>query len=180
MRKFIAIIGGVVGLLAISIIIFYQYTKSHSPGELVKYGDIVSIKYYKPFKKGREIFGELVPFDEVWRTGANWATTIRLTRDIRMNKKEVAAGLYSIWTKPGKDNWQVILNEETGQWGIGLLDKKPNRDSERDVIMVETPVMHSEKPVEQFTITLEGRDNELEMVMIWDKTLISVPIEIIN
>ncbi|MDH5604401.1 MAG: DUF2911 domain-containing protein [Cyclobacteriaceae bacterium] len=176
MRILIAIIGGVVGLLAISVIVFFQYTKSHSPAELVKYDDSITIKYFKPFKKGREIFGGLVPYNEVWRTGANWATTIHLTKNILFKGKEVPAGIYTIWTVPGKESWQVILNEEAGQWGIGFLDGKPNHDPKRDVVKVETPVMHSEKSVEQFTITLEGRDDELEMVMIWDKTLISVPI----
>ena len=180
MKKIIAAFGVLVGLVAISLTGFYLYTKSHSPSTKTGYNDVLSASYSGPYKKGREVFGKLVPFGQVWRTGANWATTFTTKQEVRFKEQTLMAGKYSIWTVPRKDHWEVIVNEETGQWGIDPISKEANRDPEHDVIKVNVPVFRTEKVVEQFNIVFEGRDNEVEMVMIWDQTMVAVPIEIIN
>ncbi len=83
----------------------------------------ISIEYYSPGVKGRKIFGELVPYGEIWRTGANAATTIEFSKAVKIKGKEVPAGTYSFFTIPKKGKWTLILNEETQLWGTGNYDK---------------------------------------------------------
>ena len=83
----------------------------------------VTITYSRPGVKGRVIWGELVPYDKVWRTGANKATTISLSDDVTINGQSIAAGTYSLHTIPGKDQWTVIFNKVANQWGSYSYDE---------------------------------------------------------
>ena len=178
MKKILIVVVSIIAVVLLLMLIFRVYTKSHSPFESISYknGEI-QIDYCRPYKKDRMIFGELVPYDEAWRTGANEATILTTQKDIYFGKKSLPQGSYSLWSIPGKDSWQVILNSQTGQWGVNSSGKA-NRKPELDVLTVEVPVIHSEAEFEQFTIFFEEIKGEAELVLVWDKTMVSVPIVI--
>jgi hypothetical protein len=181
MKKFLIFLGVILVLiLGFSTYMRFVYTKQASPEEQVKLtnGDLkVSVFYNRPFKKGRVIFGELVPFDKPWRTGANEATAFETNKDLNFAGKPLKAGRYSLFTIPGEQIWSVILNSESGQWGI-KFNGEINRDSINDVLVVEIPSVLQEKEFEQFTISLEKSAGENEMILMWDKTLVSIPFSV--
>jgi hypothetical protein len=91
----------------------------------------VKITYGSPSVKGRKIWGGLVPYDKVWRAGANEATILETDKDLTVEGKKLAAGKYSLYTIPGEKEWQVIINSQIGQWGIertGETTRKPEKD----------------------------------------------------
>ena len=91
----------------------------------------VTITYGSPSVRGRKIWGGLVPYDKVWRTGANEATLFETDKDLMVEGKKLPAGKYSLYTIPGEKEWQVIINSQTGQWGIersGETTRKPEKD----------------------------------------------------
>jgi hypothetical protein len=101
-----------------------------------KIGDAnITITYGSPAVKGRKIWGELVPFDKVWRAGANEVTQIETDKDLVVEGKKLPAGKYSLYTIPGEKTWQVIFNSQTGQWGIERSGET-TRNPEKDVIVV--------------------------------------------
>jgi hypothetical protein len=157
---------------------FMKYqTKKVSPEETVTYesDDItLEVNYSRPYKKGREIFGGLVPFGEVWRTGANEPTTFLCSKDISIgvNEERLKAGKYTVWTIPNKTQWTLIFNSKMYGWGVGM-DGKPSRDPLFDVVRINLPAMPTKEPVEQFTIEFIYNVN---MVMKWDDTKVTMPI----
>jgi hypothetical protein len=141
----------------------------------IKYKDTyVKITYCQPRKRGRTIFGGLVPYGEVWRTGANEATEITFTKDVFINSTLLAAGTYSIFTIPEKDLWTVIFNKELGLWG------SYNYNDKLDVLRINVPAQATNAVTESFTIQFEQRNNMAELLLIWDKTRISIPIQFIE
>ena len=84
----------------------------------------IEIDYSRPGIKGREIFGGLVPYGKVWRTGANQATKIIFSTPVKLNGAEIPAGTYGLFTIPGKDEWTVIINKGAEQWGAYKYDEK--------------------------------------------------------
>jgi len=181
MRKFLIVLGIVlVVILGVLTYFRFYYTKSFSPENEVKYeqGDLkISVVYNRPSKKGRVIFGELVPYGIVWRTGANEATTFQTNKDLKFDDKILKAGKYSLFTIPNQEKWTVIFNAESGQWGVGF-NGEANRDPAKDVITVEAPSVTMNKEVEQFTIEIENMGGEHELTFIWDKTVVAVPFSI--
>jgi hypothetical protein len=160
----------------------FFYTKSFSPqGEVAFEKDNlkVSILYNRPSKKGRVIFAKdgLVPFGRVWRTGANEATVLKTNQSLEFAEQELPAGEYSVWTIPGPQTWKVILNSEIPSWGVGF-DGQAQRNPEKDALMVEVPIVTQDKEFEQFTISIDKMGDEMELVFIWDKTLVAVPFSI--
>ncbi|MEO8583830.1 MAG: DUF2911 domain-containing protein [Flavitalea sp.] len=94
-------------------------------------GATVTISYGSPSVKGRKIWGDLVPYDKVWRSGANEATQLETDKALTIHGKKLPAGKYSLYTIPGEKEWQVIINSQTGQWGIegsGETTRKPAND----------------------------------------------------
>ena len=173
-----------IGAAIIGLIILAGYyilkvqTKSFSPEDTVVYqqDDLeLEVFYNRPYKKNRVIFGGLVPYDEIWRTGANEATTFSTNKDILVDGSLLTAGKYTLWTIPGEDSWKVIFNSEMYPWGI-TLDEVPSRLPEYDVLIVEVPVHELETSIEQFTITFEERNDLIMMILAWDQTAIRVPI----
>ncbi len=149
------------------------YTKSHSPFELATYqadGLEFEVKYCRPYKKGRVIFGELVPFGAVWRTGANEATEIDFSKKVSFGGKGIGPGTYELFTIPDKYKWTVIVNRERGQWGA--FDYKP----ESDVLRVEVPSAEIEKELEQLTFAFEKFGDDILLRIMWDRTGVAVPI----
>lgn len=181
MRKFL--IFSLIGIAIIAAIVAFigfmqlRNTKSFSPEEEVVFekGDLtIKVFYNRPSKKGRDIFGALVPYDQVWRTGANEATTFEANKDLNIEGKTLKAGKYSLWTIPRPNTWTIIFNAEHGQWGVNSQGE-PNRDPERDVLSVEAHAVQQDQVFEQFTIAFEETGEDLEMVLMWDRTLVSLP-----
>ena len=146
-----------------------------SPLELVtmKYEDTyVKITYCRPHKRGRDIFGDLVPYDQVWRTGANEATEITVTGDIKIGGNELEAGTYSVFTIPTEGKWTVIINDDLGQWGAFRYNQ------ERDVLRFEVDKKETEEIYEPFTIEFEQSGlKKTNLLLIWDRTKVIIPIE---
>ncbi len=175
---------GITGAVILAVVLLAGYyfqrlqIKSYSPEDIVAYqqDDLqLEVFYNRPYKKNRVIFGGLVPYGEVWRTGANEATTFQTSKDIMVDGSFLAAGKYTLWTIPGENSWKVIFNSEMYPWGI-TLDKVPSRLPEYDVLTIEVPVEQPDSPVEQFSIYFEEANDLIEMNLAWDTTLISVPI----
>jgi hypothetical protein len=126
-------------------------------------GAALWIDYGRPAKRGRVIFGELVPYGQVWRTGANAATQVRTDKDLRFGDVTVPAGSYSLFTIPGPAEWTLIVNSETGQTGTS---RKPERDLHR-IPMKVSALSH---PVERFTIGVAPEAGGGVLYMEWDTT----------
>jgi len=181
MKKFLIFTGIAVVVMIIlgGLTMYYmrKQTKAFSPEDHLHFSqnDLeIKVFYNRPTKKGREIFGGLVPYNKVWRTGANEATTFETNRDLIFNGKKLSAGKYSLWTIPGETIWKVIFNSEYGQWGI-RYDGEANRTPANDVLTIDARSVKQEREFEEFTISFEKIGEEAEMVLIWDKTLVSVP-----
>lgn len=148
-----------------------------SPLELVtvKYeATYIKVTYGRPHKKGREVFGELVPFGKVWRTGANEATEITLTKDVIINEKRLKAGTYTIFTIPQEDHWTVIFNSDLGQWG------SYNYNAAKNVLETRADVSALDVTYEPFTIEFQLQDDRTNMLMMWDKTKASITINFLD
>ena len=107
---------------------FYSLGFSQSSPRATAEADNVSISYGQPSKKERKIFGELVPFNKVWRAGANEATEITFKEDMNFGGKPIKAGTYSLFINPTETEWTIILNPELKQWGSFNYDKIKEKD----------------------------------------------------
>jgi hypothetical protein len=129
-------------------------------------GKKVSIDYSAPSMRGRKIMGELVPYGEVWRTGANAATTLKTETDLVIAGTKVPAGTYTLYTLPGENNWKLIINKQTGQWGTEY-------DQKQDLARVDLKQEKTSAPVETFKITLQPN----ALVMEWENTKLTADIK---
>ena len=171
MNKFLKIGLIITASLALVFFGFMRWTKSKSPeatAVLEQNGLKITVKYAQPQKRGRVVFGQVVKFGQVWRTGANEATEIEISRDVTVAGKPLKAGKYSLWTVPTAATWAVILNSETGQWGT-------QHDAARDVLRVDVPATPTAE-TEALTIGLVAAEGGADMTIAWDKTAVSVPI----
>ncbi len=142
-----------------------------SPLQLVRtqVGDVyVKVHYSSPRRRGREIFGDLVPFGELWRTAANESTEITLTGDMQVGDQELAAGTYSLFSIPDSIRWTLIFNRGLGQNGIGQYSE------EEDVLRVSVPVIPLDAVREAFTISFEENEECVDMVIEWDQTRVEL------
>jgi len=130
-------------------------------------GKTITVDYSSPRMKGRKIFGELVPFGEVWRTGANEATTFVTTANVTVGGKSVPAGSYTIFTVPKQGNWTLIVNKKTGEWGI------PYKYEADELARVDMSVSQTPSAVENFTIAF---DQACTLNISWENTQASVKI----
>lgn len=175
--------GLLIGAVLLAVIGYFGFgymksqTKKASP-EVVntfKVADAtITVDYSRPSKKGRVIFGELVPYGKVWRTGANEATTFTVDKDIRVGGLPLAAGTYTLWTIPQATSWTVIFNNKMYSWGV-TYGGEAQRDPAADVASVEVPVQAMPDVTEEFTINVSGDPASLNLM--WDQTQVSVPIE---
>ncbi|MEP0264652.1 DUF2911 domain-containing protein [Dokdonia sp.] len=182
MKKALKIGGIIIVILFAAGYGFREYvisqTKKASPEQIVNYtnGDTtLEVFYNRPYKKGRVIFGELVPYDITWRTGANEATTFETNTDLTIMGKTLPKGKYTLWTIPSATSWQVIFNDKMYLWGTG--SNGASRDPEKDAIIVTVPV-NTTAEAEQFTITLEETGAQVHLNLAWDTTSVSVPMTI--
>jgi len=172
-----------IGLAVLAVVLFGAYrfmiynTKKASPEQMVQqsvHGADLSVFYCRPSKRGRKIFGELVPYGKVWRTGANEATTFESSKDLVIDGKTLQAGKYTLWTIPGESSWQVIFNAKMYDWGVAFGGVAA-RESAFDVLTVSAPVKKLSPPVEMFTIALTDSST---LDLSWDQTLVSVPFSV--
>jgi hypothetical protein len=134
-------------------------------------GTYVKVVYGQPYRQGRTIFGELLPWGEIWRTGANEATEITITESVLIGTESVRAGTYSLFTIPEPDSMTLILNYDLGMWGAE--DYNPDRDYKR----ISFPIQQLENPVEAFSIEFSEPDyNSTNMTLTWGLVQVDVPI----
>ena len=188
MKKLVKILLWIAGVIGVLLFLFnfilwpilQQQTKKSSPEKNITYskGELrLNLFYCSPSKKDREIFGNLVPYDEVWRTGANEASTFTTNKDIMIAGKPLPAGKYTLWTIPTETSWKVIFNDKMYGWGVKLTDQKASRDPDHDVLVVDGKVSKSLNTVEKFSITLRVSSPDTSILMFaWDNVV--VPLEI--
>jgi hypothetical protein len=123
----------------------------------------ITISYSQPSMKGRKIFGDLVPYGKVWRTGADEATVFETDRDVMIEGKKLAAGKYGLFTIPGENSWTIVFNKTWNQWGAYRYKQ------DEDVLRVDVKPGKTSGPVEKFTIDV---DNEKVHIM-WENTMVS-------
>jgi len=133
-------------------------------------GKSIKTNYSSPRVKGRKIYGELVPFGEVWRTGANEATTFVTSGDVVVGGKAVPAGSYTIFTVPNADKWTLIINKKTDEWGI------PYKYESDELARVDMKVSKLPSPVENFTISYAKSGGGCSLQIDWESTRASVDI----
>ncbi len=154
-------------------------------------GTYVSVTYSRPYERGRDnIFGSeesgaLVPFGQVWRTGANEATQITLTGDLQVGGKALPAGTYSLFTVPGPESWTVHFNSALGLNGTARRNPETGQFEQvelgpTDVVVVSAPAGKLEEKVEQFTIAFDEAEGGADMCLRWITTEVCVPLRVVG
>jgi hypothetical protein len=132
----------------------------------------VELSYSRPGMRGRKIFGDLVPYDKVWRTGANQATVITFGEEVTIGDKKVPAGKYGLLTIPGKDNWTVIISKQLDVTSPAAYKQ------DQDVVRVTAKPFTLPFSVETFTISFDNiKSNSMEVGMLWDNIMVSFPVK---
>ena len=148
-------------------------TPAPSPTQTVKqdFGvSSVELIYSRPGIKGRKIFGDLVPYGQVWRTGANAATRLKFNDDVMIGGQSLKAGEYALYTVPGESEWQIIINKGSANWGTDYKQ-------EDDILRVKVKPMKTEVPVESFTMQFANvKPTSMDLQIMWDRTAVAVPI----
>lgn len=134
----------------------------------------VKIVYSQPAKKGKVVFGGIVPFARIWRTGDNEATEITFTQDLLIQGNKVKAGTYSLFTIPDVVKWTVIINRDLGLWG------SVNYNPQADVVRFDVPVEELGEEYEMFTIDIIPQNDRADIFLMWDKTRIGFPIRFLE
>lgn len=133
----------------------------------------IEVDYSRPSIKHRQIFGGIVPYGQVWRTGANAATRIKFSTAVKLNGKDIPAGTYALFTIPGEDEWTVIINKGARQWGAFQYNEKD------DVTRFTVAPVQLGEPIESFTIEFNHlRDESAVMDLVWDRIVVPIHIEI--
>ena len=161
-----------INILTTLILLIFSCGSKQKPSPPVTLEDNVGntsivIKYNSPRVRERSIWGDLVPYDKVWRTGANEATTIKISEDILIYDSPLKKGEYSFFTIPGKDNWTIIFNNISKQWG------SYDYDSNQDVLRLKVVPVQSNKFFENMTFSIE--DNKI--IFNWENLSFSLKIE---
>jgi hypothetical protein len=132
-------------------------------------GKSVAVDYSRPQMKGRKIFGGLVPYGQVWRAGANEATTFVTTADLMVGGKHVPAGSYTLFTIPDKDKWTLIISKKTAEWGIPYPEGF-------DLVRMDMKTGATSAPMESFTTAFDKDSNGCTLRMEWENTRTTVDI----
>lgn len=131
---------------------------------------IMKVTYSRPAKNSREVFGKLVPYDKVWRTGANEATEIKLYQDVMFGDKKLSAGTYTVFTIPTANEWTIIFSSDLDYWGAYSY-KESN-----DVLRVKAKTTDNKKEVENFSIQFESTAKTSGVMRFgWDKVVAELP-----
>ena len=144
-----------------------------SPTQMIKQDFGVSsieLIYSRPAIKNRKVFGDLVPFGKVWRTGANSATRLKFADDVMIGGQPLKAGEYALFTIPNQDEWEIIINKGSANWGTNYVQAD-------DILRVKVKPMALDKSVESFTMQFANlKANSTELHIMWDKTAVAIPI----
>lgn len=173
MKRILIIIGVIAAVVLIGIFAVRSWTKSGSPeavAQVNQNGLTIKVDYCQPYKKGRKIFGSLVPYGKVWRTGANEATVVDFDQNVVVAGQPLDEGKYSLWTIPSQNGWIAIFNNETGQWGT-------NYDQTKDALRVPIVSRKHLPQAEQFYISFSPSTNGTNMILAWDETEAVIPIQ---
>lgn len=148
-------------------------TPAPSPTQTVKqdFGiSSVELIYSRPGMKGRKIYGDLVPFGAVWRTGANSATRLKFADDVTIGGQALKAGEYALFTIPNQNEWEVIINKGSANWGTDYKQAD-------DILRVKVKPERLTSPVETFTMQFDNiKPNSLDLAIMWENTVVRVPI----
>lgn len=179
MKRKLSVVVIIIAIIVGAIVAFQQYqlyqTKKYSPADVATYANNevkIEITYSRPYKKDRDIFGDLVPYGEWWRTGANEATTIKLSRNIAFSGDTLKAGTYSMVTFPGKNEWIIVFNNKIPDWGTRYYP-------EEDELKVKGKVEELPQVLEQFTIDFSEENGQPVLIIAWDKTKVSTPFTVL-
>jgi hypothetical protein len=178
MRKHIvaSCIGLFLSFAALATISQGQQDKSKRPSPPAKAdckfpdGKTITVNYSSPRAKGRKIYGGLVPYGEVWRAGANEATSLVTTADLTVAGKDIPAGSYTLFVIPHEEKWTLIISKKTGEWGI------PYPGEADDLARVDMKVSPLSSSFENFTISFAHDGSECVMQLDWEKTRASVEV----
>lgn len=160
----------ILSILLLSLTAFAQQDKSKRPSPPASTqckfsnGQTISVDYSSPRVNGRKIFGGLVPFGEIWRTGANEATTFVTTANLSVGGTDVPAGSYTIFTIPDQNKWTLIINKHTGEWGI------PYHYESEELARVPMQVSTAPAPVEAFAISFDQSGSGCTLQVSWQET----------
>jgi len=135
---------------------------------------LARLVYSRPQRNGRNVFGELLEYNKVWRLGANEATEIEFYKDVLINGKVISKGRYTLYAIPSEDKWTIIVNRENDIWGAFKYD------SEKDVVRMDVPVQKQSEPLEAFTMFFEkaATGSGFNMIASWDTALVAMPINV--
>lgn len=134
----------------------------------------VSVEYSRPGMRGRTIFGDLVPFGEIWRTGANANTKITFSDDVKINGKELKKGTYAIYTIPNKESWEVIFYSKSDNWGV-----PQDWDESKVAVKATAKTMEMPMKMETFTIVIDDLKNDSATLnFIWENTIAMLSLEV--
>ena len=164
----------VVGALLAATVLVAQSNKPSpdATADVTLGGKMITITYNRPSMRGRKIMGDLVPYGQVWRTGANAATTLNTPVDLTIGGTAVPAGKYTLYSLPGQNSWKLIINKQTGQWGTEY-------DQKQDLARVDMKVSKTPSPVEQFLISWDKKgESQADLIMEWENTRVSVPVKV--
>ena len=129
----------------------------------------IELTYSRPSAKGRKVFGDIVPMDKLWRTGANAATKITFDNPVEIGGKKIDTGSYILYTIPGEDNWEVILNKGLKNWGVDGY-----KESE-DVVRFKVPAIKSTTNIETFTMQFANvKAESCDLQVMWEKRAIAI------
>ena len=176
MRKPVIVGTALIATLAVAgIALRAQQDKASRPSPPAKAeckidGKTATIDYSSPRAKGRKIFGGLVPYGQIWRAGANEATSLVTTGDINFGGKTVPAGKYTIFAIPGEDKWTLVVSKKTGEWGTAY----PGPDN--DLARIDMKVSKTSAPVENFTIAFDQKGSTCTLRMEWENTSAAVDV----
>lgn len=135
---------------------------------------IARVIYSRPQKKGRQVFGELVPYNEVWRTGANEATELTIYTPLKFGNTVLKPGDYTLYSIPAKDKWTIIINSATDTWGAFSYKK------EKDIARMDLPVKEVAAPIEALSMIFRPEKDGTTLLIGWDDVYVEIPFKTVR
>ncbi len=167
MRVIKAFLSLAVVFLAATTVSYAQPSHPHSPHDTIRTANI-TITYGRPYKKGRVIFGTLVPYGKTYRCGADEPTILTFAKDVQLAGHPLKAGSYSLFSVPNAKSWTIILNSNTTMWGT-----EHDKHADQDVLKFDVPVIPLGTPMEQLTMTASDKS----ITLAWDMVKIAIPVK---
>ena len=167
------------GLVLMASTQLFAQIETPQPSPMAKVNQVVgltqmSYEYSRPATRGREVFGNLVPFGKVWRTGANSNTVVSFGDDVVINGKTLAKGSYALYSIPHQDKWEIMFYSDTSNWGTPRT-----WDESKVALKIETPSSALPMNVENFTILVNNlKDSSADLQIMWEKTAVSFTVEV--